>query len=212
MSERIENESEVPELKSDIADNPETETEPEWKTAGFISEKQAREIIKFIETPLEERIKGKNPEDANWVEFILSKARTEKPGEVAVYDMDDSRLSERRKQVVYCDKEGKPVTVAILVEHEDFATEEITWRVQAFATDKSRGILSARSVRGVFDKVFELDAARSSSTTSPDAIRFTYKYFTSLVAKLPPETYRVLGGKEEQPLKKADHSSKKKSE
>lgn len=172
--------------------------EPEWKKAGFASEKQARDAVKFLATSLEKHLEGRREEELEWSNRMLENVEEGLPGEITIHNIKEDKLGRKRKQIVYCNKQGKPIAAAILKEYDDLLGEEgiMKWGVEVFVTDKSKGILSARAVKKVFNEVLKLDAVTSTGTTSPDAIKFLYKYYKNLVANLSPEACRILGGED----------------
>ena len=152
-------------------------------------------------------MEGRSPENEEWIRTMLEKAPEGTPGEISTHEIT-SKFGRKKKQIVYCDDRGKPISFAIIKErpsllHDLEEEAKIKWGVEIFVTDKSRGLLGAKAAKKVFDEIFQLDAAVSTGTISPDAINFMYKYLSERVADLSPETYNELGGMREQPSKKS---------
>jgi len=177
-----------------------TSLEDAVRQAGFKDIESAKRALRIAEAPVEAFMeKGELPPGGteSFTQSILSKAGKGEPG-LTVGKKQYGRFGPQI-DIVYRGPDGMPVARAEVLAEVDPIMElihntiKITgWKVKDFATDKSKGILSARAAYAIGEELVKMDALRQSSSISPDALRLMHGYFSRQVAKLSAHVRGVL--------------------
>jgi hypothetical protein len=176
----------VEDLKTHTDNSTDRDLEETVQAAGFANVRQARDAIRYLLTPLEQQISGREPETDEWI----GRALNVEPGPPGLTVREKEAASGKYFEVVWCDEAGNVRGKAKIV----FRRATQIWGVNSIAVDQSLHRDERRRIANqIYDELFRRDWMRAASMSiSPAAVKARHRQYANRLEKLPTAAVRRL--------------------